>query len=491
MSAAVKKYQKYLNSLGYKLAEDGIWGKRTQAAYEDAVDRGLVTAQRSTSKQSTSKPKLVPKQLSDYELMADASNKHFAQYPVEAIQDWGDYKTVRDAKDNVYTVEDIKAGKYKGNVPAYIENGVLKAGPVPTDLAYNDYVNDNALANYANKLAMDEYIKSEYSPERIADAVTGGVFHRLSPTQNARLIYDVATGGDWRNSMIYGNNGVVSDQFAAGHPYWTTAINMAGDAAVFNAGNISRMFSPSNMIANARANYAGPTPVVGRNGVYMLSRGETVPETSVIVQNSREVSPRGFSTGRGQITYGNKGSRNVSIPSKQGSPGYKGNGSAKATTSVVSNQAVPVTDAHTWNLAMPQWATTGATLSLLPKTYGPDIAGVPYHHDVVRNFHDDEWIWKYQHTPEGETFWHNGKSYIKQGGGRDRFVRMQYNDGQTPMGQSTDQVYFDQGVPVVEVPFGTPVGITRNAGGDTGNIKYNNAVNRNTGKQEKSKVTGK
>lgn len=25
MSAAVKKYQKYLNSLGYKLAEDGIW----------------------------------------------------------------------------------------------------------------------------------------------------------------------------------------------------------------------------------------------------------------------------------------------------------------------------------------------------------------------------------------------------------------------------------------------------------------------------------
>lgn len=491
MSAAVKKYQKYLNSLGYKLAEDGIWGKRTQAAYENAIDRGLIAAQGGTSKQSTNKPKLVPKQLSDYELMADASNKHFAQYPVEAIQDWGGYKTVRDAKDNVYTVEDIKAGKYKGNVPAYIENGVLKAGSVPTDLAYNDYVNDNALANQANKLAMDEYIKSEYSPVRIADAVTGGVFHRLSPTQNARLIYDVATGGNWRNSMIYGNNGIVSDKFAAEHPYLAAGINFAGDFATFNAGNISKMLNPTRLITNGRASYTGPTPIVGRNGVYMLSRGEAVPETQVIIQNGRGVSPREFSTGRGQSTYGNKGSRNVSIPTKQGSPGYKGSGSAKATTSVVSNQAAPVTDAYTWNLAMPQWATTGATVDLLPKTYGPDIVGVPYHNEVVRNFHDDGWIEKFQATPEGGVFWHNGKSYIKQTGGRDRFVRESYNDGQTPWGNSATQVYFDRGVPVVEVPWGTPTGITRTTGEDTGNINYDKAVNRNTGKSEKSKAKGK
>ena len=110
---------------------------------------------------------------------------------------------------------------------------------------------------------------------------------------------------------------------------------------------------------------------------------------------------------------------------------------------------------------------------------------------IQSDFHDDEWIQKYQHTPEGEIFWHNGKSYIKQGGGRDRFIKLQYNDGQTPMGQSTDQVYLDQGVPAVEVPFGTPVGITRSAGEDTGNRNYNDAVNRNTGKREKSKVTGK
>ena len=127
-------------------------------------------------------------------------------------------------------------------------------------------------------------------------------------------------------------------------------------------------------------------------------------------------------------------------------------------------------------------------------TYTPqdvNIVGVPYHNEVVRNFHDDGWIEKFQATPEGGVFWHNGKSYIKQTGGRDRFVRESYNDGQTPWGNSATQVYFDRGVPVVEVPWGTQTGITRRAGEDTGNINYDKAVNRNTGKSEKSKAKGK
>ena len=46
-------------------------------------------------------------------------------------------------------------------------------------------------------------------------------------------------------------------------------------------------------------------------------------------------------------------------------------------------------------------------------------------------------------------------------------------------------------MPVVEVPWGTQTGITRKAGEDTGNINYDKAVNRNTGKSEKSKAKGK
>lgn len=431
-----------------------------------------------------------PKQkasLTDYDLFVENANLSQGNYPVEAIQDWGNYKTVRTPSNQVYLVDDIRAGKYTGTVPAYISNGKLIAGS-PKAGYPSETIADNQEAYKVYKNAVGDYYNTEYSPERIADAVTGGVFHRLSPTQNARLLYDVATGGDWRNSMIYGNNGVVSDQFAEEHPILATAINATGDATAFNIGNISKMFNPTRLIANGRVSYTGPTPVVGQNGVYMLSTGETVPEYQVIVQNGKGVSPRTFGTGRGQITYGSP--REVNIPSKHGSPGYKGSGKVKVTKQTVGNPPVAVTDTYTWNPATLQWSTTGATMP----TYTPqdvNIVGVPYHNEVVRNFHDPEWIKKFQATPEGGVFWHNDKSYIKQTGGRDRFVRESYNDGQTPWGNSATQVYFDRGVPVVEVPWGTPTGITKKLGEDTGNINYNKAVNRNTGKSEKSKAKGK
>ena len=106
---------------------------------------------------------------SNYDLFVESANLDQGQYPVEAIQDWNNYKTVRTPSNQVYLVDDIRAGKYTGNVPAYIENGVLKAGNVPTNLAYNDYINDNALANQINKQAIDKYIKSEYSPEKLSN----------------------------------------------------------------------------------------------------------------------------------------------------------------------------------------------------------------------------------------------------------------------------------------------------------------------------------
>lgn len=434
-----------------------------------------------------------PKQkasLTDYDLFVENANLNQGNYPISAIQDWNGYKYIRDGNNLQHQIVVDDYGNliepWEGTVPAYIQNGKLIAGS-PRAGFPSETITDNQEAYKVYKNAVGDYYNTEYAPEHIADAVTGGVFHRLSPTQNLRLAYDVATGGDWRNSMIYGNSGIVSDQFAEEHPILATAINATGDAAAFNVGNISKMFNPTRLIANGRASYTGSTPVVGQNGVYMLSTGEAVPEYQVIVQNGRGVSPRAFGTGRGQITYGNP--REVNIPSKHGSPGYKGSGKTKVSVKTVSNPPV-VTDNYIWNPAIPQWSTTGATMP----TYTPqdvNIVGVPYHNEVVRNFHDDGWIKKFQATPEGGVFWHNGKSYIKQTGGRDRFVRESYNDGQTPWGNSATQVYFDRGVPVVEVPWGTPTGITRTTGEDTGNINYNKAVNRNTGKSEKSKAKGK
>lgn len=435
-----------------------------------------------------------PKQkasLTDYDLFVENANLSQGNYPVEAIQDWGNYKTVRTPSNQVYLVDDVRAGKYTGTVPAYISDGRLIAGS-PRAGFPSETITDNQEAYKVYKNAVGDYYNTEYAPEHIADAVTGGVFHRLSPTQNVRLLYDIATGGDWRNSMIYGNNGVVSDQFAAEHPYWTTAINFAGDAAAFNAGNISKMFSPTRIIANGRASYTGSTPVVGPNGVYELPRGGTTTATwEEVFNGSGGAASRKFGTGRGQTNLGNKGSRSVGTKTKHGNPGWGDGTYTKVFTKTIVNpeSTLPI-DNYTWNPATLQYRTTGA----IKPAYTPEyvnIAGTPYHNEVVRNFHDDEWIKKFQATPEGGVFWHNGKSYIKQTGGRDRFVRESYNNGQTPWGNSATQVYFDRGVPVVEVPWGTPTGITKKLGEDTGNIDYNKAVNRNTGKSEKSKAKGK
>lgn len=547
---------------------------------------------------SKPKQKLGP---SNYDLFVESTNLDQGQYPVEAIQDWNNYKTVRTPSNQVYLVDDIRAGKYAGNVPAYIENGVLKAGNVPTNLAYNDYINDNALANQINKQAIDEYIKSEYSPERLALTATGvgPGLNMASPANwfgTAKGIYDEKTPYEIGRGIVEGNSGVVSDKYMSEHPYMGNAINMGFDLLTYNAPalyrTISSMFSPSRVINSIGATYNGPRYVIDRRGVGAKSSSNPNPnnfsklknpdkieglptqrvdqageqvgrymkpgEEYVELQNQRYIQQSegrsGYNSGtrRGDNTYGNRESKGEIKPESYGGPGtdpiygvqegdeYRiirtpsfrpeptfveldrsllapepkfvelnrsllvsepkfvklnipTNSSIKPSATPVINPATLVrfTTSSQVNPFVPHWATTGAGLSLLPKVEGPSIVSIPYHNEVVRNFHDDGWIEKFQATPEGGVFWHNGKSYIKQTGGRDRFVRESYNDGQTPWGNSATQVYFDRGVPVVEVPWGTQTGITRKAGEDTGNINYNKAVNRNTGKSEKSKAKGK
>lgn len=69
------------------------------------------------------------------------------------------------------------------------------------------------------------------------NAGTGGLWNRLSLTQNIRYIYDTFKNG-WQNPLDYnsswwGNNGIVTDEFAAEHPYISMAINSAVDGLRF------------------------------------------------------------------------------------------------------------------------------------------------------------------------------------------------------------------------------------------------------------------
>ena len=64
------------------------------------------------------------------------------------------------------------------------------------------------------------------------NAMTGGIMNRFSPTQNIRALYDTyqllngnISRTDWQNNLIYGNNGIVTDNFYNNHPITSTIIN--------------------------------------------------------------------------------------------------------------------------------------------------------------------------------------------------------------------------------------------------------------------------
>lgn len=71
------------------------------------------------------------------------------------------------------------------------------------------------------------------------NAVTGGIFNRLSPVQNLRFGYDLLTGDkNALNGYVYGNNGIVSDAFAQEHPYLSMLYNGVADASAFGSGRM-------------------------------------------------------------------------------------------------------------------------------------------------------------------------------------------------------------------------------------------------------------
>lgn len=127
------------------------------------------------------------------------------------------------------------------------------------------------------------------------NAMTGGIVNQLSPTQFGRNIYNMATGNpDFARQFVYGNNGLVSDEFAANHPWLSLGINLTGDAvtlggpsAVRNVGRaVVRSVKPvaenmKQVVDNARnyANYLSRVAAYNNRG--RLNAGIPVPNFEV------------------------------------------------------------------------------------------------------------------------------------------------------------------------------------------------------------------
>ena len=106
---------------------------------------------------------------------------------------------------------------YQGQVKAREEfKQALNQAGVFSDLRTKNY--QNALRrnpNFGDDWNMFNNIME------FTNIATGGAANRLSLTQNARLLYDIGDAilgdGSWDNvgNSILGNNGIVSDKFAA------------------------------------------------------------------------------------------------------------------------------------------------------------------------------------------------------------------------------------------------------------------------------------
>lgn len=72
------------------------------------------------------------------------------------------------------------------------------------------------------------------------NALSAGMLNRFSPTQNVRLVADIfnpeISWHDVTNSMVMGNNGIVTDQYAKEHPYLAMAANLAADIVLGGLG---------------------------------------------------------------------------------------------------------------------------------------------------------------------------------------------------------------------------------------------------------------
>ena len=157
---------------------------------------------------------------------------------------------------------------------------------------------EEAQAKYEAWKRMQGATHGNWNGPEMFNALTGGIFNQLSPTQLARNLYNIATQDpNFAEQFVNGNNGLVSDEFAANNPLTSAFVNLIGDgvilggpSAVRNAGNVGRAVVRSvkpvaenmkQVVDNARnyANYLSRVAAYNNRG--RLNVGVPVPNFEV------------------------------------------------------------------------------------------------------------------------------------------------------------------------------------------------------------------
>ena len=153
----------------------------------------------------------------------------------------------------VKTDNNDKATEYKSD-------GTFKVYSQPNEKSHSFYtsfetrprtiqrVPDDHEAHLAQQKQVDEKVRQTTpSTGQMFDIATVGGLNNLSPTQWMRRVYD--TGqliqgymplNEYMNKLYFGNNGIVSDEYARKHPYRAMATNLVGDIATFGTASTLR-----------------------------------------------------------------------------------------------------------------------------------------------------------------------------------------------------------------------------------------------------------
>ncbi len=148
--------------------------------------------------------------------------------------------------------KDILPSNYYGSpeYPIVLPEVLVTAKRPSKTRSFLQWFNDEVLLNPGNIRVKNYQRAMDRNPNFSQDwdmasninegvnVISGGLLNRLSPTQNIGLAIDIAQGDNFWNSW-FGNSGIVSDNFAQNHPYWTTGINLVGDIGTYaSAGGV-------------------------------------------------------------------------------------------------------------------------------------------------------------------------------------------------------------------------------------------------------------
>lgn len=170
--------------------------------------------------------------------------------------------TVSDADSYIGTrLIERSPGVYYDTISGKILHDYDKM-PHATVTSYRNSSTGNTLSDITNNLQR-AYAKGIPSGTMKAgidevNAVSGGIFNALSPSQlyGATMrglgVYD--SDKSFAENFVFGNNGVVTDNFAENHPYWSMAANGIADAAALGLTGTGRNINSlkNNIYANNR-----------------------------------------------------------------------------------------------------------------------------------------------------------------------------------------------------------------------------------------------